>query len=148
MLSESETLRLQATADDEFGRPATDVDDEPGFARARQLVGDAEIREPCLFVTTDDVDRKTDRAFGAIEEFRGILGHPKGVGRHYAYGRRVQSGEPFAKSGQTRERRLHGGRLQPAFRVEASAKAKRLPPGVELVDLVAFDPADFEPETV
>ncbi len=60
----------------------------------------------------------------------------------------MQAGQALAEPGEAGERRVHRGALEPALVVDARAEAQRLAPGVELVDLVAFDTADFEPEAV
>ena len=57
ILSESSPQRIHAAADDELGRAAADVDDQPRLARGRQHVRDAEVDEPRLLVAGDDVDR-------------------------------------------------------------------------------------------
>ena len=60
----------------------------------------------------------------------------------------MKSRQPLAKAGKARQRGLHRGTREPALVVDAGAEAQRLAPRVELVDLVAFDAADFEPEAV
>ena len=80
-----EPLGLETAADDELGRAAADVDDEPRLERARQLVRDAEVGEARLFVAADDVDRKADRALGARQELARVRRDAKRVRRDDAH---------------------------------------------------------------
>ena len=57
-LQRLETLGFEAAADDELGRSAADVDDEPRLARCGQHVRDAVVDEPRFLVAGDDVDRE------------------------------------------------------------------------------------------
>jgi hypothetical protein len=56
--------------------------------------------------------------------------------------------EPFGESRQARERQSSRIRRQVAAIVEARTDAQHLALRVEPVDLVAFDPPNFEPEAV
>ncbi len=143
-----ETFWLEAAADDELGGTAADVDDEPRVFGTRKLVGDAKEGQPSFFVPADDVDGQAQRALGERDEFLGVAGDAERIRRDHAHGRGLQSGEAFAESGEAGERGIHRGALEPALVVEPGAETQRLAPGVELVDLVALDAADFEPEAV
>ena len=149
----AELQRLQAlgrhpAADDELGRAAADVDDEPRLGRRRQFVRDAEIDEARLFVAADDVDREAECGFGLRQEFRRILRDAERVGRDRAHGGRMQSRQPLAKALEACERRAPRGQRQVAFLVDARAEADRLAPRVEAEDLVAFHTADLEAKAV
>ncbi len=111
-------------------------------------MGHAEEGQPAFFVPADDVDRKSQRALGLRDEFLRVSRDPERVGRDHADGRRVQAGEAFAEPGEAGKRGVHRGALQAAPVVEPGAETQRLAPRVELVDLVALDAADFEPEAV
>ena len=147
-LERFEALGLEPAADDEFGRAAADVDDQAWLERARQLVRDAEINQARFFVPADDVDGKSQRVLGLRQKLGRVFRHAKRIGRDCAHCRRVQAGEPLAEAREAFERGLHRRALDAALRIEASAEAQRLAPGVEPVDLIAFDATDFEPEAV
>jgi hypothetical protein len=146
--SDSRRSGFEASADDELGGPAADVDYESRPRRRRQLVRDAEVREPPFLVAADDVDRQAERALRERDERFGILGDSERVGRDDADRCGVEAREALAKAREARERRLHRRLREAALLVHAGAEAQRLAPGVELVDLVAFDAADLQPEAV
>ena len=120
-----------------------------GTGERRQLVRDAEEREPRLLVPADDVDRKAQRALGDARRIRCAFVATRNVfvaTTRTADG--MQAGEALAEPREAGERGVHRGALQPALVVEPGAEAQRLAPRVELVDLVALDAADLEPEAV
>ena len=147
-LERLEALRGQAAADDEFGRAATDVDDQARRLRRRQHVADAKIDEARLLMTRDDVDRKAERGLRLRKECRGILRDPECVGGHGAHGGRMQAGQAFPETREARQRGALGCGRQAAIFVHARAEANRFAPGVETEDLVAFDASHLEPEAV
>ena len=143
-----DALGLEPAADDEFGRPAADVDDQTWLERARQLVRDAEINQARFFVPADDVDRKSKGVLGLRQKLACVFCHAKRIGRDCAHRRRVQAGEPFAEAREALKRGLHRRGFDATLCIEAGAEAQRFAPGVEPVDLIAFDATDLEPEAV
>ena len=147
-LQRLEPLGHEAAADDELRRAAADVDDEPRGVAGRQHVRDAVVDEPGLLVAGDDVDGEAERTLGLRQERRGVPRFAKRVGGHRAHRRRMQSLDPLAEAGETGDGRAPRVSGEPAARIEARADAQRLAPGVEPVDLVAFDAPHLEPEAV
>ena len=86
-----ELQRLVARADDELGRAAADVDDQPLFLRGGKLVGDAEIDEARLLASRHDLDREAERRLRLLEERRGVLRHAQRVGADRAHRARGRS---------------------------------------------------------
>ena len=104
-LSDSRRSGIEAAADDELGRAAADVDDEPRLARRRQHVRDAEVDEARFLVPGDDVDRKAERRFRLRQELRRVVRDAKRVGGDCAHGGRMQAAQPFAEAREAGERR-------------------------------------------
>ncbi len=143
-----ESIRLEPAPDDEFGRTASDVDYQPRRVRRGQLVRDAQVDQPRLFVAADHVDRRAECSLRLRQELARIACHPEGAGCDGAHRRRMDTGQALAKSRETGKRQPHRGRLDASVAIEAGAEAQRLAPRVLSVDLVALDAPDFQPETV
>ena len=60
----------------------------------------------------------------------------------------MHAGKALAEARQAFQRGLHRRRGDAPLRIEACAEAQRFAPRVLPIDLVALDPADFEPEAV
>src|SRR5438046_6201483 len=60
-LERREPLGLESAADDELGRSAADVDDEPRLERSRQLVRDAQVDQPSFLVHADHAEWQAER---------------------------------------------------------------------------------------
>ena len=147
-LQRLEALGLEPAADDEFGRSAADVDDEPRLGRGRQHVRDAVVDEPRFLVAGDDVDRESERALGLRQERRRVGRDAKRVGRDRAHRRRMQALDALAETREAGESGAPRFRREPAALVDAGADAQILAPGVEAKDLIAFDASDLEAEAV
>ena len=109
---------------------------------------DAEEREPPFLVSADHVDRQAQRALRQRDELLRVLRDAERVRGDDPHGRRMKPREPLAKPGEARQRSLHRRPREAALLVDARAEAQRLAPRVELVDLVAFDAPDLQPEAV
>ena len=100
-----EALRGETAADDEFGRAAADVDDEPRLVGRRQHMGDADVDEPRFLVAGDDVDAESPaRARPAAGTACDVRGDAKRVGRNGAHGGGMEPFDAFAEAGQAGER--------------------------------------------
>ena len=141
-------LRLEPAADDELRRAAADVDDKPRLGAGREHVRNADVDQSRLFVPGNNVDGEPERALGTGEKRPGIARDAERIRRDSAHGGRRESGESFGESRQAGKRQPPRLRRQVAAIVEARADAQHLPLRVEPVDLVAFDPSNFEPEAV
>ena len=87
------------------------------------------------------------RSASAMNSFA-LRGDAERIRGDHAHRRRMQARESLAEAREAGQRGVHRGALDPSLVVESGAEAQRLAPGVELVDLVALDAADFEPEAV
>src|SRR5438093_7991627 len=100
---------------------------------------DAKVDESSLLRATDDVDGKAQRAFGLRQEFARVLRDTEGVRGDGTHGRRMKTGEPLAKPREARQRCFLRSCLDAALRIQSGAEAQSLAPGVETIDLIAFD---------
>ena len=76
-----------------------------GRVERRELVRDAEEREPAFLVTADDVDREPQRALGQRDELLRIPRHAKCIRGHDAHRRGMESREAVRESGRDRRAR-------------------------------------------
>ena len=117
-LQRFEPLRHETAADDELGRAAADVDDEPRLVGCRKHVRDAVVDEPRFLVAGDDVDREAERALRLRQERRGVLRHAERVGGDRAHGGRMQALDALAEAREARERGAPRLGREPALLVE------------------------------
>jgi hypothetical protein len=141
-------LRFVAAADDELGRPATDVHHHALLGGGRQAVRHAQIDEPRLLLARHHFDRKPERAFGPRQEVLGVLRHAQRVGADGAYLRRIEATQALAETMQGVERALLGLLVEPFVGAQARGESHRLAQGIERIDLVVHNPAHLEAEAV
>ena len=85
--------------DDELGRAATNIHNQLLCARIGQTMGYTQVDQAGFFTTGDHFDGKTKRSLSLGQELGGILGHPKGIGRHCPHGLDIEATQAFAKAG-------------------------------------------------
>ena len=143
-----ELLRLVARADDELGRAAADVDDEPLLLRRRQAVLHAEVDETRFFAACDDLDRKAERGLRVLQERACVLRDAQRIGADRAHRVPVEAAQAFAEALQAGERALLRGCVEQLVFVEPGAEPHGLAQGIEGIDLIADDAGDLAVEGV
>src|SRR5690606_33270087 len=116
-------LRLQAFSHDELGTAAPDVHDEAAAGLAGRRVGDAEVDEPRLFDTGDDVDRMPERDARAIEKSTLAARAPQRVRTDGANARRLHIRKPLTESLEAFDCSLYRGALQATLLIESGSQA-------------------------
>jgi len=143
-----EALGLQAASDDEFGRAAADVDAKARRVGRRQHVRDAEINESRLFVSGDDVDRKTKCRFGLPQKLRRVARDSKRVRCHGAYRGRMESAQAFREAREAPQCSASRGRENAALGVDRGADPQCFAPRVETKNLIAFNASELQAKAV
>ena len=140
--------RLQAAPDDELGRAAADVDDQPLVLGHGQAVRHATIDQARFLASRHDFNRESKRGLGLLEETGRILGHPQRVGADRAHRMRVEPAQALAKPPHAVERAGLRIFVQAFLAVEAGAETDRLAQRIQRVDLVTDDTRNLQVERV
>ena len=143
-----QALGLEPASDDELGRAASDVDDQPRRRRCRQHVRNADVDQPRFLVPANHVDGRSKRPFGAGQEVRHVGRDAKRVCRHRTHRRRVHARQALAKSREACERGSYRFGPDAAVGAETRTEAQRFAPRVLTVDLVSLDASDLQTEAV
>jgi hypothetical protein len=141
--------RVEAGADDAFGRTAADVDHQAQLAGLRRLrLGDAKVDQARLLATGDHFDGVAERGFRRHQEGLRRLQRAHGVGRHRAYPLRRDVAQPLAEAGEAFERpRAHLG-PEPALAVEPLGEPHHLAEAVDRAQLAEHVARDHHVEAV
>ncbi len=145
-----------AVADDEFGRAAADIDDQPIAGAGGRIVRRAQVDQPGLLAAGDHLDRKAERVLCLDQELGRVLGHAQRIGGDRAHLVRREFAQAVAETPQ----RLHAAAPRRLVQVLVGGQARgqphRLAQRIDLEDLAdrtgrglgLVDAADHQPETV
>ncbi len=114
--------RVQAAAEDHFGRAAADVDDQPR-QRARIQMGHAGEDQARLFTAGDDFDRMAQRGLGVNQEFVAVAGLAQGLRGHRAHLYRRHALQALGKAVQAIQAAIARLVGEQAMAVEPGAQA-------------------------
>ena len=137
----------RTAADDHFGRPATDVDDQPRHGRRLQP-GDTGEDQARFLATGDDLDGMAEHGLGAQQERVAVLRLAQRLRRHRPHLRRREAVEPAREAAQAGEAPFGSLLAQVAGLVEPGAEAHRLLQVVDAAIAAAVDLADLETKAV
>ncbi len=141
-------LRIEAGADDELGRAAADVDDQPARGGGRHRVRHAEVDEARFLAAGDDLDREAEHRARLTQELRGILRDAQGVGADGAHALAREAAQPLGEFGQRLERRGLRGAVDALVGGEAATQAHHFAHRIERIDLAVDHAPDLEVEAV
>ncbi len=139
---------VETLTDDAFGRAAADVHHQPTFPREGKGVRDAEVDEPRLLLSGDDLDVMSQGRRRFSQHGAGALHLPEGVGPHrpHLFGRDV------AKPLPEFEERLHGALedlvAQRLIFLEPGRETDSLAEAIDLVHFVVHEPRNLHVKTV
>ena len=94
-------VRLELAPEYEFGAAAADVHDQPNLRTVLHRfegVGHAEIDQPRLLASADDLDAVTERPLGGVDEVLAVARLAQGVGADHAYVPRRQVADTLAEA--------------------------------------------------
>ncbi|ETN71557.1 hypothetical protein NECAME_19271, partial [Necator americanus] len=141
-------LRFLRPAEHQFGRAATDVDDQPAFVRGWQQAADAAVDQPGLLLAGNDFDRVAEQLGAALHESLAVARLAQRLGRDRAHMARGKSREALAKTRQAVPAALHGFLGEVAVGIEAAALAHGFLEIFHALEVVMGELADLEPEAV
>ncbi|EXI69677.1 MAG: hypothetical protein AW08_00170 [Candidatus Accumulibacter adjunctus] len=140
--------RLGALANDEFGRPATNIHHQATVIRRRQGICGTDEDQPRFLTAADDLDRKSQRCLSLQQHQWRVPCDPHGIGRHRPHGVRRKTAQAFAEAAQRGDRALLRSMIEQLLAGETGTQANRLAQGIQRVNLFANDAPDLDSEAV
>jgi hypothetical protein len=136
-----EQLGLVAHAEDDLGRTAADVEDEPPLRKAAHIADHAHVDEARLFAAIDDLDLVPESSTRGTEEAVHVPGAAQGV-RAYGPDRRVRDpADSFAKARKAGKRPCLGLGRDALALGEPLREPNRLLDAVEDLETIGGDAA-------
>ena len=139
---------LHALAQNQFGRSATDVQHQSALVRGWKQLRNALVNQPGFFTARYHIDWEAQYFMGLAQKVIAITRFAQRLRGHSAYLGAFESRQPLAKTGQTLQPALHGGRCEIAVLIQPAALTNRLFQILTAKVLTMIHMAYFKAETV